>query len=330
MKWFNTSISSAHLFLALVASALVGACSGKSTAGSGSSRDTAPPSGDGAPSGNTHPAMPPEVDASEGGTDALAVYVVPVATQLLDDGLVAGTDGPGTAGDWLTYSDRSVPYSEPATLVANASGILVPPESAVLPTSDDAGPTYRGSICPYRRFSGGGEVLWGAGMLMFFSNTLPDGGPVPMNACDAGAVFDVDAAGMDSVINLPFDASGWTGIQFWAKSLVGYPRTVSVIVDDDRTNPFGLALDAGGCNVCANFTQDVKGYCGDGPQTIIVFAPTWTHVQLPFASMHPSGYSGEPTTWTPHTNALFAIQFQLTDVPLAPFDLAVAYVELYK
>jgi hypothetical protein len=47
--------------------------------------------------------------------------------------------------------------------------------------------------------------------------------------------------------------------------------------------------------------------------------------------MHPVGtYSGEPTTWTPDTSALFSINFDLEDVPIAPFELAVAYVELYK
>jgi hypothetical protein len=106
---------------------------------------------------------------------------------------------------------------------------------------------------------------------------------------------------------------------------------VNVIVDDDRTDPFGRPVDAGGCNVCANYTQGNMGYCGDGPRASVVFTPVWTHVQLAFASMHPVGtYSGEPTTWTPDTSALFSINFDLEDVPIAPFELAVAYVELYK
>lgn len=86
-----------------------------------------------------------------------------------------------------------------------------------------------------------------------------------MNECDAGAFFDVDTAGMDSVVNLPFDVSAWTRIQFWAQSLIGYPRDVKVIVQDDRTDAFGLASDAGGCNVCATFTPGALGYCGGSP-----------------------------------------------------------------
>ncbi len=272
-----------------------------------------------------------EADALDTDAAAPTAYVVPVATQILDDMRALETDGPGTAGGWFTYSDREVPWSQPA-LGAHGPGLVTPPEGdPVLPTNDGQGPTVVGSTQPYRRFSGGGETTWGAGFGMTFVDAPPDGGPVPMNECDAGPVFDVDAAGMDSMINLPFDASAWTGIQFWAKSLIGYPRTVKVIVLDDRTDAFGLASDAGGCNVCANFTLGALGYCGDGPRASVVFSPEWTHVQLPFASLHPLAlYSGEPVTWTPDVSALYGINFQVEDAPLAPFDFAVAYIELYR
>jgi hypothetical protein len=277
-----------------------------------------------------------DVKVAEAGaldTDAAAPmsYVVPVATQIVDDMRSLGTDGPGTSGGWFTYSDRQVPWSQTA-LGAHGPGLVMPPEGdSVPPTNDGQGPTVVGSTQLYRRFWGGGEATWGAGLGMSFVDAPPDGGPVPMNECDAGAVFDVDAAGMDSRVNLPFDASAWTGIQFWAKSLTGYPRDVKVIVLDDRTSAFGLASDAGGCNVCANFTPGASGYCGDGPRASVVFSPEWTHVQLPLASLHPLAlYSGEPLTWTPDVSALYGINFQVEDAPLAPFDLAVAYIELYK
>jgi len=272
-----------------------------------------------------------DAEPSDGGGETEPAYV-PVATQLLDDIRSRGTDGPGTAGIWYTYSDRTLSWAEPGILLPNAVGVLAPPEAVpVLPTND-GGPTYLGSTWQYRRFSGGGEAIWGAGMGMTLFSGPPDGGPVPMNGCDAGVTFDVDAAAMDSFTESAFDASAWTGVQFWAKSLLGYPRTVNVIVDDDRTDPFGRPVDAGGCNVCANYAPPgTMGYCGDGPRASVVFTPVWTHVQLRFASMHPVGiHSGEPTTWTPDTSALFSINFQLEDVPIPPFDLAVAYVELYK
>lgn len=52
--------------------------------------------------------------------------------------------------------------------------------------------------------------------------------------------------GGDSVVELPFDASEWVGIQFWAKSLRGVDQSVQVGVNDDRTSPFGLPLVEGG------------------------------------------------------------------------------------
>jgi hypothetical protein len=103
--------------------------------------------------------------------------------------------------------------------------------------------------------------------------------------------FDVDAAGMDSFVESAVDESGWTGIQFWAKSLLGYPRTVNVFVNDDRTDPWGGRVDAGGCDVCANYAGTM-GFCGDGPRASVVFTPGWTHLQLPFTSMHPVGIYG--------------------------------------
>jgi hypothetical protein len=312
-----------------IATLLACSCGGNTVSGSPSDAATSP--------FTDAPALPPDApdDASaalDGSADAVTAYVQPLATQIVDSMSGPVLDGPGTGGNWFTYSDRQLPWAEPA-IETGAPGVLTPPAGIpISPTNDGQGPPPGdgGMPLPYRRFSGGGEATWGAGLALNFAFAEPDGGPVPMNACDAGAVFDVDAAGMDSAINLPFDASGWTGLQFWVKSLIGYPRTVQVIVEDDRTNPFGLPPDAGGCNVCANFTGGM-GYCGDGPRASVVFPSDWRHIQLPFASLHPLGtYSGEPTTWTPHTMALYAVNFQLEDAPLAPFDLAVAYVELYR
>jgi hypothetical protein len=328
MNLSNTCVSSVRFGPALLASAFVCACSAKGTAGPGPALDAAMGEVDAAGDMGTSE-TPGDAGPSDGGGEAEPAYV-PVATQLLDDVLSRGTDGPGTAGIWYTYSDRTLPWAEPGILLPDAAGVLVPGDVVpVLPTSD-GGPTYLGSTWPYRRFSGGGEAIWGVGLEMTLFSPPPDGGPVPMNGCGAGVTFDVDAAGMDSFVESAVDASGWTGIQFWAKSLLGYPRTVNVFVNDDRTDPWGGRVDAGGCDVCANYAGTM-GFCGDGPRASVVFTPGWTHLQLPFTSMHPVGiYSGEPTTWTPDTSALFSINFQLEGVPIPPFDLAVAYIELYK
>ena len=70
---------------------------------------------------------------------------------------------------------------------------------------------------------------------------------------------------------------------------------------------------------------------GDGPRTTVVFQPEWTQIEIPFASMHPYGWSGDPGTRTADLSTIYEINFELdTTLPTPPFNLAVAYVELYR
>ncbi len=270
------------------------------------------------------------VDA--GGDAAEAGYAVR-ATQLLDDmhGLDGVTDGPGTGSYWYTYSDRTYPWSEPPIFVADA-GVLVPLDGTPFLAKDDgAGPTYLGVVQPYRRCYGGGETSWGIGFGMDFIDAPPDGGDVPMNDCDGGLIFDVDAAGHDSFIGLPFDASRWAGVQFWGKSLRGVAQQVTVSVDDDSTSPWGLPADGGSCNVCIQ--SAAVGVCSDAFQVSVTFPTDWAHIQVSFASMHPQGWAGASVSAVPNLSKLFDLHFQIDQgfaPAVAPFDVAVAYVELYR
>ena len=215
------------------------------------------------------------------------VFVAPAATQLVDDMLHLSPDGPGMTGAWGTYSDRAVSWSEPPIFVSDA-GVLVPVDGTPpLAVTDGGGPFYVDAAQPYRRFSGAGETTWGAGLGLNFAGAPPDGGPLSLNACSEGVVFDVNASDHDSLVQEAFDASGWSGIQFWAKSFSGLARLVTIIVQDDRRNPFGTPPDAGGCNVCAG---GGAGGCGDGPRTVVFFSSDWTHIQVPFAALHPAGW----------------------------------------
>jgi hypothetical protein len=258
------------------------------------------------------------------------------ATQLLDDmrGAAMGarwpypTDGPGTLGQWYTYSDRVVPWAVPPVFVSDA-GALVPLEGLVFPPADDgAGPTYLGGVQPYRRCYGGGEEFWGAGFGMDFIDVAFDGGDLPVNDCDASRVWT-------GPVPVPFDASGWTGIQFWGKSLRGIAQNrgvaqqVGVLLLDDSTIPFGLPVGAGGCNSCVH---GGVGACHDGFLVTATFPTDWTQIKVPFASMHPQGWSGSSVSALPNMSKLFALQFQIaiTGNALLPFDVAVAYIELYK
>jgi hypothetical protein len=254
-------------------------------------------------------------------------FTPPVATQLIDDMGNLSPDGYGISGGWATYSDRAVSWSEPPILTTDA-GVLVPTDGTpVLPVIDGSGPVYRSAPQPYRRFSGAGESTWGAGLALNFAGVPPDGGAFSMNECDGGVLFDVNAADHDSLVQLPFDASGWTGIQFWARSMNGLQRVVNFIVQDDWSNPFGRAADDGGCNVCAG---GGPGGCGDGPRTVVTVPTGWSHIQVPFTALQPNGWSGVKRTRSPDTSALYSMNFEIEDVPLPPFDLAVAYVEFYK
>jgi hypothetical protein len=272
---------------------------------------------------------------ADAGDDASDAGFVVQATQLLDDmrGTAMGgpfglTDGPGTSGEWYTYSDRTVPWSEPPIFLSDA-GLLTPSDGVPFPATDDgAGPMVLGSVQPYRRVSGGGESYWGIGFGMDFVDVAPDGGDVPVNDCEGGTIFDVDAAVEEVVVPLPFDATGWTGIQFWAKSLRSdFAQPVYVLVHDETTQPFGLAFDAGGCNPC---NSSGLGACGDGFQARVVFPTEWAQIRVPFGAMHPQGYSGASTSAVPDVSKIYQLNFQIETGSVPPFDIAAAYIELYK
>jgi len=264
-------------------------------------------------------------------------FTPPVATQLIDDMGNLRPDGPGMSGGWGTYSDRAVSWSEPPIFTIDVGSLVPTDGTPVFPVMDGSGPVFQatdvntGNIVaapqPYRRFTGAGESTWGAGLALNFAGAPPDGGAFSMNECDGGVLFDVNAADHDSLVQLPFDASGWTGIQFWARSMNGQQRIVTFIIQDDWSNPFGKAADAGGCNVCAG---GGLGGCGDGPRTVVTVPTGWSHIQVPFSALQPNGWSGVKRTRSPDTSALYSMNFEIEDVPLPPFDVAVAYVEFYK
>jgi len=114
-------------------------------------------------------------------------------------------------------------------------------------------------------------------------------------------------------------------------ALRGVARPVTVNLDDDSTSPWGSPADAGACNVCI---QSAKvGACSDAFQLAVTLPTDWAHIQVPFASMHPQGWAGASVSAVPNVSKLFDLHFQIdpSGAPaLAPFDVAVAYIELYK
>jgi hypothetical protein len=223
-----------------------------------------------------------------------------------------------TGGYWYVYSDRLVPYSDPAKLLTpTPPGSVTPPEGGFTATIDSGLPS---GVQHARECSGGGETNWGIGFGMDFIDVSPDGGPVPMNQCDAGVVFDNHstlAAGVG--VQLPYDAGAHKGFAFRAMSPDG-PHTLEVHVADDRSVVWG-----GKCNACANGTA---GACSDDYMTTVTVSKTWTQYVVEWAQLATLNWSkaGLPDGGL-DTKLLYYIHFQLTTTPpkaLPTFDVLVA------
>jgi hypothetical protein len=165
-------------------------------------------------------------------------------------------------GSWYTYSDRTLPNSEPPLLQPGKAdlGSIMPMEGAAFyPMSDTRGPTITvdggPTLLPYREATGGGETTWGCGFGLDLQSALPDGGAVIFNSCagfvaDAGMpIFDVTNAGGNVGIPIPFNAkaAGYTGIAFYGISFGTTLISVNVQMDDERTSAWG-----GVCDACVN------------------------------------------------------------------------------
>jgi hypothetical protein len=117
------------------------------------------------------------------------------------------------------------------------------------------------------RTSGAGFAVWGAGMGFNLSNK--------------GTTVSV------------YDASGYTGLTFWAMAAADSVTSVRVNVADEDTSPEG--------GVCA----DTK--CNDHFGTSIELSTSWKQYALKFSDMQQSGF-GDPFPQL-KASALYAITF---------------------
>lgn len=249
-------------------------------------------------------------------------------TTIIDD--MSGANGTqnATGGYWYTYSDRTVPNSEPPILLMGAMpppGSITPPEGKSFPITDAS--MINGCSWSYREAIGGGNAKWGAGFGMDFLSYPPDGGQVAFNQCDAGQIFNVNDFDSGTVgIVQPYDASKWTGISFWAISFTGKSQAVYVQMDDDDTSPWG-----GKCNAC-NSTGGTVMPCSDSFRKSVTFTSAWTQIQIPFADplLKPQDWSKNGIKAPIHSGAVYNLHFQITAAPTPPFDLGVAMVQFYK
>jgi hypothetical protein len=252
-------------------------------------------------------------------------------TTVIDD--MSGTNGTqnATGGYWYTYSDRTVPNSEPPILLAGAAGAappgsITPAEGLSFPITD-SGTFPNGCTWGFREAVGGAEATWGAGFGMDFNSKPPDGTEVAFNMCDAGEIFNVHDLDSGTVgIVQPYDASQWTGITFWGISFTGKSQSIYMQMDDDRTSPWG-----GVCNAC-NSTGGTVMPCSDSFRIAETLTATWQQFTVPFASMllTPQDWSKNGVKAPIHSNKLYNLHFQVTVHPAPAFDLGVAMITFYK
>ena len=229
----------------------------------------------------------------------------------------------GTGGYWYTYSDRTVPESEPAILKTPLPpGAVTPPDGVFpFPFATGTGPTVPGvGMVNARECSGGGEALWGAGFGMDLVDVWPDGGPSRINTCEAGSVYDVHGSVTSGVVlPLPFDAHAYPGFSFWGQSATENSQILVVHVGDRRTNPWG-----GICDPCGN---GGIGACSDDFLKSYTFTSTWQQFVVHWTDLHPLNWS-EANLQALDLTSLYIIHFQplWTTAPLPKFDIRVAYL----
>lgn len=202
-----------------------------------------------------------------GGGGSATVSIAPMdMIEAFDQGgdaiMTGGT--PPRAGFWYTYHD------------ATAGGMMTHPVGGFSPeaTGHD-GTGFAAHI------AGSGFTDWGAGFACNFN--------------DPGMVGDGGAAPA-----MPYDASGFSGIAFWAKAAA--PTKVRVSFPDKDTDMRG--------GVCTK--------CNDHFGADVFVSTDWAQYVVKFSAVKQGGWSG---VIVPSFNAkaVYGLQYQVP--PSAPFDV---------
>jgi hypothetical protein len=249
-----------------------------------------------------------------------------------------------TGGSWYTYSDRSVPNSEPPIIPSPIPPGFVSPtegqsffadQNVIGPVINDAGPW------PVRVADGGGENTWGAGFGMDIFSATPDGGQVAFNTCpgDAGTIFDTSPDAGSVGIPQKFDASAYTGIGFYANSGAGTVN-VEVHVDDVKTSPWGnmcnACLSSGTCSTAADAGLDTCP-CSDNYIQKVSVTSGWHHYEVHWRTMATANWSKSkaklPGDGGIDPSQIYNLHFQFTTSAgkaLPGFSMQVAYITWLK
>ena len=188
----------------------------------------------------------------------------------------------GRRGSWWTGGDDTVGAS------------MVPPKNGLAPPEAIAG-----SRCDSKRgtrVTGQGFLDWGA-------------------LLGVDMVYGVRSDNTDG--NLPYDASAYTGVEFWAR--IGDTSTdrVRFAVSDVNNEPYG--------GVCTD-NDRLNEQCYDTFGTYLSgLSPEWRHYRIPFTSLTQRQF-GYPAS-AAATNAIFSVQFNFE--PSSIFDFWVDDLAFY-
>ena len=280
---------------------------------------------------------PPPPSSSSGGRSPFYP-----TTSLIDD--MSGLET-FTGGYWYTFSDREVPYAEPAALAllpdgGAPPGVLVPPEGAVFPPNPAPLVLGDGTMAYYREFVAGGEATWGAGFGFDFVDVPPVGQSVPLNSCNESyelpdgstEIIDLNDTGGGSVHPAALRRQRVDGVEFWIESMgVDGPVKVVVNIDDDQTSVWG------GVRVpCVTTVAMAPPFeCSNSWAYPVLATSTWTQVMISFAVMKPdSNWNAQGLrVGGMHTNKIYNLHWKFETVPLTPLppvNVGVAMVSFYQ
>ncbi|WP_437730776.1 hypothetical protein [Sorangium sp. So ce1335] len=243
-----------------------------------------PVEGAGGASGATGGASSATASAGPGGGGP----VVPADVELIDDmedGNGAIEEAGGRVGYWYSFNDGTGTQAPPVYTEEMPVGFL--PEELMPP---------RGQSTMAVHTLGSGFTQWGAGVR--FSLNRPD------------------------TAVLPYDASAYAGIVFWAKlGDAGAVPTMTVSISDTVSQPAG-----GICDESAG--EGDPDRCFDHWSHVASLGAEWSQVVIPFEGLAREGWGAEPAAQAIDLAALYAIEFRFGQGEV--FDVYIDDIGFYR
>ncbi|WP_437507858.1 hypothetical protein [Sorangium sp. So ce1099] len=164
----------------------------------------------------------------------------------------------------------------------------------------------------------GGQQVPAAGDPFTMTHLDPARGQSTIAACSQGSGFEDWGAGVGFDLNsssgekTAYDASGYTGIKFWAKVGPTSATAAKVMISDQSTAPEGGVCTTG---------------CDDNWAKSLSLTEEWKEFTIPFAALAQGGWGDPAATDAIDASKIYSIQFQFNAVP--GFDLCIDDITFY-